>query len=41
MAIPKGRRISVPSPDAMASGKAPAIAAQVVIMMGRNRKLQA
>ena len=41
MAIPNGRRISVPSPVAMASGNAPAMAAQVVIMMGLKRSRQA
>ncbi len=41
MAIPNGRRISVPSPVATASGSAPAMAAQVVIMMGLKRSRQA
>ncbi len=41
MEMPSGRRISVPSPVASASGSAPAMAAQVVIMMGRKRSRQA
>ena len=41
MEMPSGRRSSVPSPVDSASGRAPAMAAQVVIMMGRKRSEQA
>jgi hypothetical protein len=39
--MPNGRRISEPSPEASASGSPPRIAAQLVIMIGRNRTRQA
>ena len=41
MAMPRGWRSSEPSPKPMAKGKAPNIAASVVIMIGRKRREQA
>ncbi|CFP36134.1 Uncharacterised protein [Bordetella pertussis] len=41
MVMPSGRRISTPGPLASISGKAPKMAAMVVIMMGRKRVRQA
>ena len=41
MEMPNGRRNSPPSPKLRASGRAPSIAALVVIMIGRKRIRQA
>ena len=41
MAMPSGRRISPPLPKLNASGMAPRMAADVVIMIGRKRSRQA
>ena len=41
MVMPRGWRISAPSPCPRASGTAPRMAAAVVIMMGRKRRRQA
>ncbi len=41
MAMPSGRRSSEPVPVPNASGKAPSMAAMVVIMIGRKRSRQA
>ena len=38
---PKGQRSSAPSPRPNAKGKAPSMAAKVVIQMGRTRNWQA
>ena len=37
MVMPSGRRSSAPSPQPIASGSAPSMAAKVVIMIGRKR----
>ena len=37
MVTPSGRRSSAPSPQPIASGTAPRMAAKVVIMIGRKR----
>ncbi len=41
LVMPSGRRSSDPVPVPKASGKAPNIAAKVVMMIGRKRSMQA
>ena len=41
MVIPRGCRRDAPCPNPIASGRAPSIAAKVVIIIGRNRKIAA